>query len=123
MTVQEERELNEWLATEVMGWEIQVNTQSYSWAPGHIVPLLGEWWVNTEGGTTFLKTDFNPLHNISQCFEYLVPKMNDCLHLKEHGEKGTWSAMFCASTIEWSNADTPESAICLACKKAWEGEK
>ena len=84
MTAQEKRELNEWLATEVMGWY-------YDDGP------YGPWWRNTGHKIVMAFSSWNPLHNIDQCFEWLAPRM-----------RGN------------SEAETPEAAICLAVKRAWE---
>ena len=98
----EMQELDDWLAENVMGkptgyYSLQMsNVDSDRWK------------------------DWHPTTNIAQAFE-VVEKMNDCLHLKEHGEEGKWCAMFCASMMEYEHGEIPALAICLAAKKAKEG--
>ena len=108
MTGKEERELNEWLATEVMGWHCDD----------------GLWWRNTEHKIVMAFDSWNPYYNIYQCFEYLVPKVRF--------EKWKWfelshrpNGLMCNCTGDPKDnkfSDTPEAAICLAVKRAWEGK-
>lgn len=44
----------------------------------------------------------------------IAKKINDCLHLKEHGAKGNWEAYFCGYQISKVDADTAPEAICKA---------
>jgi len=63
---------------------------------------------------------WRPSTNIAHAFE-VVEKMDDCLHLRQHGEKGNWSASFCGhyhGHANESHADTPAMAICLAALEA-----
>lgn len=53
----------------------------------------------------------------------VVEKLDDCLHLREHGEEGIWEAWFCGlgepeNENRVAHADTAPLAICLAALKA-----
>ena len=48
----------------------------------------------------------------------IVEEMNDCLHLRQHGNRGRWAAKFCGKCDLESHADTATMAICLAALKA-----
>jgi len=104
MTEQEERD-NKWLATEVMEWD--------RWA--------------TDEECIIIRNDWNPFHNIGQCFEYLVPVMNKegfFLRLRQIDEKyeAQWYSSGKPMVYVFAVADTPEAAICLAVRRAWEGK-
>ncbi len=43
-----------------------------------------------------------------------VEEMNDCLHLREHGEEGRWEANFCGYPGSRAHGATAPEAICKA---------
>ena len=98
----ENRELDNWLAVHLMGspkWEESPSSHSLHVELNYSVPKY----------TT----------SISDAFQ-VVEKMDNCLHLRQHGKTGGWVANFCVSTWEEVEADTASLAICLAAKKAIE---
>ena len=44
----------------------------------------------------------------------VVEKVNDCLHLRQHGKDGLWSVMFCGKMTEEVSGETAMVAICRA---------
>lgn len=44
----------------------------------------------------------------------VVEKLEDCLHIKQHGEYGKWEAYFCGYQKSKVHADTAPEAICKA---------
>lgn len=97
------------LAEKIMGWhEVKIGRYEHRWQAG----LYGT-------GREVLFNDWEPDVDISQAM-MLVKSIGDCLHLKEHGYKGKWSAMFCGLTTEWSHGNTAAKAICNAALKTLE---
>lgn len=111
------RELDNWLAQNLMGWkkEKRFGTPPYGIFYWIDESLSYKWLRPSEGWEAW-----QPTESISDAFQ-VVEKMDDCLHLREHGEDGTWCAMFCVSMTEWISGNTPPLAICLAAKRAIEG--
>ena len=99
------KNFDRWLAEEVMGWEYSHRETGGMYRNGD--DLIANW---------------QPTQNIEQTFQ-VVEKINDCLHLKQHGILGEWSAMFCGLMMKEISANTPEFAICKAAEMAIKGER
>ena len=95
-------DLDRWIALKIMRWRRATN----HWVKGNTLQYAFDSW--------------NPTKSHDQAFQ-VVEKMDDCLHLSEHGKNGIWAAMFCTYGHEWVSAKTPALAICLAAKAAIEG--
>ena len=107
-----DQELSKWLAERIMKWICFKSLMSG----------IPDSYCTTTDNIHFdfimYIDDWNPVKNIKQAF-MVVEEMDDCLHLKQHGEHGNWSANFCGCTQEAASADIPEMAICLAAYKGW----
>ena len=111
------RELDRWIAENVMGWNIRETDYDYGQLHSHGTSIY--YWC--EGIEKRVREGcWQPTESISDAFQ-VVEKMNDCLHLSEHGKDGIWAAMFCTYGHEWVSGETAPLAICLAAKKAIEG--
>ncbi len=100
------RGLDRWLAERVMGWTKRI-----------LVDPIG-WECRTESNKVGkMENGWHPTESISDAFR-VVEKMESCLHLKQHGKTGRWSAMFCDCMDGYIEAETTSLAICLAARKA-----
>jgi len=105
------RELDALVAERVMGWHRRKRNG------------VEVWVVTTDTfdpPVTYPVECWNPSTSIAAAWE-VVEKQDDCLHLKQHGEKGMWEAYFCHNYCEadyLGEADTAPLAICRAALKA-----
>ncbi len=104
------RGLDRWLAERVMGWR-------------YIETLLNreKIYIASEDDAHYIvhmhAEDWRPTQQIEHAFR-VVEEMESCLHLKQHGKTGRWSAMFCDCMDGHIEAETASLAICLAARKA-----
>lgn len=98
------RELDALVAEKVMGWQI-----------------FGDEGVHPRHKDLFDKTPHWSMLREYPCYSEkiaaaweVVGKINDCLHLKEHGVKGVWEVFFCGYHGSIVSADTAPEAICKA---------
>lgn len=106
------RELDALVAAKVMGWKtITVNT------PYRYVKNAGGCIVDGTAerlSAGLIPHQWFPSRDIADAWE-VVEKMNDCLHLKQHGKDGIWEAFFCISGPDMEGSgETASLAICRA---------
>jgi len=77
----------------------------------------GDWDTPDGHWCGYYEHEWHPSTSISDAWQ-VVETIDDCLHLKEHGAKGIWCAMFCGLMQEWEHGDTAPLAICKAALKA-----
>ena len=110
----DKQEMDKALA-EVMGWVVQAHD---------IEPPFDFWWHNENDWPTVKISLWHPTKSWDQMM-MCVEKVNDCLHYKQHGEKGTPCAMFCGAWPHWVSNKDPILAIGEAILRAegkWEGK-
>lgn len=99
-------EIDREVATSVMGWKL---------CTGH--EHASHPWYHTEKGEVIYCDQWIPTTSIEQAF-MVVEKLDDCLHLKQHGSEGMWVACFCGYGPKEYHGETASLAICKAVLKA-----
>ena len=121
MTNDEMNELDEFLATQVMGWEFRRRIRHVFGAPSAWVIDIG----TGEQDFVMYVEDWQPTRKIAQAFEVVekmrAQKLFVCL---QGGDDATPIGWWCCVADEEGScavdAETPALAISLAAKKAWE---
>jgi hypothetical protein len=72
--------------------------------------LANVWWRHTADEAWDACPNYST--DISAAWE-VVAKIQDCLHLREHGEQGEWEASFCGLDAK-GHGETAQLAICKA---------
>ena len=108
--VMDDRELTEKLA-ELIGWAVKLeeNSNTVYYIDG--LPYPPKWVMPC--------SNWQPLTNMNHLW-MCVENIDDCLHLKQHGENGVWSAMFCGSMSYPVYNQDPKRAVAEALIKTME---